>query len=474
MKEDMELLVNSTRAAFLTGRTKTEAFRKDQLRALKRLVSENESEFVEALKKDLGKCRAEALLFETDILETDIEHALKNVSSWMKPEYVSKTLLYKPMSCYIHKDPYGVTLIIGAWNYPVQLTFLPLVGAIAAGNCAVLKPSEMAPATATLIEKLVPKYLDEECFKVVTGGIPETTALLEQKFDKIFYTGSSPVGKIVMTAAAKHLTPVVLELGGKSPVYVADDADLTITANRLAWAKLVNCGQTCIAPDYVLCSKEMQEKLKNQLKEVINGFYSDEASTSPDYGKIVNERHFERVESFLTDEGVEIFYGGQRDKSKLFISPTIITNAKESQKCMQEEIFGPVLPIMPVDSLHEAINFVQIRPKPLSLYVFTNAKSTIETWRNATTCGMFVANDAMLQGGLPYLPFGGVGESGTGCYHGKFSFDAFSHGKSCMEVPTRMVEGANHRFRYPPYTDSKLSWARWVLSGKEGFSCNVL
>ena len=208
---------------------------------------------------------------------------------------------------------------------------------------------------------------------------------------------------------------------------------------------------------------------------MINSFYGSDASASRDYGKIVNERHFDRVESFLSkEEGVEIFLGGQRDKSKLFISPTIITNAQPSHKCMQEEIFGPVLPIMTVDSVYDAIEFVQARAKPLSLYVFTNAKSTIDTWKSSTSCGMFVANDAMLQGGLPTLPFGGVGESGMGCYHGKFSFDAFSHGKSCMEVPTRMVEAANQKFRYPPYTDSKLSWARWLLSGKEGYRCNIL
>ena len=256
--QDIESMVQAMRATFRSGRTKTASFRVEQLKALKRLVTENESDFCAALKLDLGKCRAEAVLYETDLLQTDIEHAIKNAHSWMKPDYVSKTLLFKPMSCYIHKEPYGVTLIIGAWNYPIQLTFLPLVGAIAAGNCAVIKPSEIASATASLIANLIPKYMDEECFRVVTGGVPETTSLLEQKFDLIFYTGSAAVGKIVMTAAAKHLTPVILELGGKSPVYVADDADLTITANRLAWAKLVNCGQTCVAPDYIMCSKETQ------------------------------------------------------------------------------------------------------------------------------------------------------------------------------------------------------------------------
>ena len=254
----MESLTESLRETYDSGCTKVASFRVDQLNALKRLVSENVAAFCDALRKDLGKCKAEVVLFETDLLEADIDFAVKNIHSWMKPEYVSKTMMYQPMSCYIHKEPYGVALIIGAWNYPVQLTLLPLVGAIAAGNCAVIKPSEMAPATASLVELLVTKYLDSKCFKVVTGGIPETSDLLRQKFDLIFYTGNSNVGKTVMAAAAQNLTPVVLELGGKSPVYVDDNADLIATANRLAWAKLVNCGQTCVAPDYVLCSKETQ------------------------------------------------------------------------------------------------------------------------------------------------------------------------------------------------------------------------
>ena len=250
--------VKVLRATFRDGRTKSIAFRVEQLNALKRLVVENAEMIMEALKSDLGKCKMESVLIELDLIENDINDAIKNVYNWSKPEYVHKTLLYKAMSCYIHKEPLGVVLIIGAWNYPIQLTLLPLIGAIVAGNCAIVKPSEVSPKTAEALEQLIPKYLDNDCYRVVVGGVTETTELLEQKFDKIFYTGSGNVGRIVMAAAAKHLTPVALELGGKSPTYVADDADLKVSANRIVWAKLLNCGQTCVAPDFIMCSKEIQ------------------------------------------------------------------------------------------------------------------------------------------------------------------------------------------------------------------------
>jgi acyl-CoA reductase-like NAD-dependent aldehyde dehydrogenase len=468
----MEALVSGVRAAFKSGVTKPLAFREEQLKALKTMVLENEARIVGALKADLGKCESEAFIFEVDQISLEVNDTLRNLHAWTKPEYVHKTLLYKCMSAYVQRDPYGVVLVIGAWNYPVQLTLLPLIGAIAAGNVAIIKPSEVAQKTAEILAELIPKYLNKDCYKVVCGGVAETTDLLNQNFDFICYTGNSAVARIVMTAAAKNLTPVMLELGGKSPVYVDETANLTVTANRVAWGKFVNAGQTCIAPDYVFCHEKVYPELLEKFKASVTAFYGEDISKCADYGRIVNEKHWDRVDKHITEEGVEVLFGGQKDKSDKFIAPTIV-KAKDDNMCMKEEIFGPVLPIRTVKNADEALDIINARPKPLSLYVFADDKKMIERFRIETSSGMFVANDTVVQGGLGSLPFGGVGESGMGAYHGKFSIDSFSHLKSCMEVPTSMIESANYKMRYPPYTESKVSWARYIVAGK-GSLCNIL
>ncbi len=347
--------------------------------------------------------------------------------------------------------------MIGPWNYPIQLLLSPLVGAIAAGNAAVLKPSELAPASAAALAELVPRYLDTACIRVIEGGVPETEELLAERFDYIFFTGSTRVGRIVMEAAAKHLTPVTLELGGKSPCIVARDADMDVAARRIAWGKLVNAGQTCVAPDYVLVDAAAADSLVHRLEAAIRDFYGDDPRQSPDFARIVSPAHHARLCSFFEDGDVVV--GGAADPDDRYVAPTILRNVRPDAKVMQEEIFGPILPVLTVESVDEAIEFVNAREKPLALYVFTRDKATSRRVVERTSSGGACINDVVAHLGVPDLPFGGVGESGMGAYHGRHGFETFSHRKAVLDKST-LVDPA---LRYPPYVENKTKWAKRLV-----------
>ena len=359
MTETSEVVANA-RAAFESGVTKPIEWRVNQLKSVVKMFVDHEEDFVKALYADLRKSKQETMVMEIIQCKNDALHAIKNLHSWAKPTYTSKNVLQMLDTMYLQKEPYGVVLIIGAWNYPILLTFMPIVAAIAAGNCAVMKPSELSPNTAKLIAHLLPKYLDNDCFSVYNGGIPETTKLLEEKFDYIFYTGSCYVGKIIMAAAAKHLTPVTLELGGKSPVYVDNNIHAKIVAKRVIWGKLCNAGQSCIAPDYILCHKDVQEQVIEEMKRVLEEMLGDDPQHSEDYGRIVNDRHFERISKIIEAMPQEkLVVGGDRDAESKYISPTIYKDVTFDDVVMQQELFGPILPIISVSSHKEAIRYYQ-------------------------------------------------------------------------------------------------------------------
>lgn len=417
--------------SYVLGKTKTFAWRKAQLEALQRMLSENEAAFVEALNADLGKSEAEAFTTEIGFLLSDIQHTKKHLRQWMKARKVSTPLLAQPARSSLQPEPLGTVLIIGAWNYPVQLTLAPYVAALAAGNCALLKPSELAPASSALMASLIPRYLDGDAVAVVEGDKDVASELLSLPFDHIFYTGGEAVGKIVMAAAARNLTPVTLELGGKSPCVVDANTDITTTARRIVWGKWTNAGQTCIAPDYVLVERSCADALIDKLgKEIIRQF-GNQPLQSKDYGRIVNERHLTRLKQYT--EGHEIVIGGQLDEAQRKLAPTVILNPDIDTPVMQEEIFGPVLPVIEVSSVSEAIDFIKRRHKPLAAYLFSESPSMQQQFVEEVSAGSVCINDTMMFMANPQLPFGGVGNSGMGRYHGKFGFDTFSHLKSVMK-----------------------------------------
>jgi aldehyde dehydrogenase (NAD+) len=447
-------LLATLRATFRTGRTKTLDWRKEQLRGLIRLLDENADELAAALKADLGRHELEAYSADIGFTKAEIKHLLKHVASWAKPTKVMPGLTALPGRARIMPEPLGVALIIAPWNYPIQLLLSPMAAAISAGNCVVAKPSELAPACSAVLARLIPKYLDESAIVAVEGGVDETTALLELQYDHIFFTGSTAVGKIVMQAAAKHLTPVVLELGGKSPTIVAADADLDVAARRILWGKHMNASQTCIAPDYVLVESSIKDKLVDKMVGVLGEFLgeTDEAKkASPDLARIINGRHFARLKGLLSSAGGTVASGGNTDEATKYIEPTIIVDPDLDAPIMQEEIFGPLLPIVEVSSIDEAIDFINDRPKPLALYLFSSSSATVDRVLNETSSGGACVNHTILHMGSPSMPFGGVGPSGMGSYHGKFGFDAFSHHKSVLVKPQK----PDPKLMYPPYTATK-------------------
>ncbi|XP_064106525.1 aldehyde dehydrogenase, dimeric NADP-preferring-like [Macrobrachium nipponense] len=457
-------IVESTREAFLSAKTRDVEFRKKQLNALMQMYEEHEETFCCALAKDLHKPKQESILLELNLLKDDIRHILRNLDDWTQPEKVPRnmlTLFDKPL---IFHDPYGVVLIMGAWNYPVQLALLPVSGAIAAGNCVILKPSDLAPATAEALATLLPKYLDNDCYRVVCGGIPETTELLKERFDYIFYTGSPQVGKIIREAANKHLTPTTLELGGKSPLYIDDSVNMDIAVRRILWGKCINVGQTCIAPDYVLCSQEVQEKFVTKAGEVLKEWYGDKPRESPDLCRIVSEKHVSRLEEYLKEGKVAI--GGEVNRAEKWISPTILVNVSPDSKVMTEEIFGPILPIMNVNSAYEAIRFINSREKPLVLYIFSERTDVHNLLLENTSSGGSCVNDTMVHLSVHDLPFGGVGNSGMGSYHGKASYDTFTHRKSCLIRDYNKIADAIGKKRYPPYSEGNMLFLSKMLQEK--------
>ncbi|XP_062887041.1 aldehyde dehydrogenase family 3 member A2-like [Mobula hypostoma] len=457
--DQIKSVVAGARAAFNQGKTQRLEFRIQQLKALETMLTNKKDQILEALSKDLHKEKFEAEIFEILGILNDITVTLNKLPEWMAPEYVSKSMTTLMDSVYIHREPLGVVLIIGAWNYPLALVLQPLVGAIAAGNAAVLKPSEVSGNTAQLLADLLPQYLDKELYPVINGAEKEATELLSIHFDHIFFTGSAAIGQIVMEAAAKHLTPVTLELGGKSPCYIDKDCNLDVACRRIAWAKYANCGQSCIAPDYILCDKSIQDKVAEKISSATTEFYGSNPQTSPDYGRVINQRHFRRIMSLL--EGVNVAYGGQNEEGDFYIAPTVVTDVDPDSKIMQEEIFGPVLPIVTVSSVDEAIAFINKRDKPLALYVFSHNKKLIKKMIAKTSSGGVTANDCLIHYTLHTLPFGGVGTSGLGAYHGKYSFETFSHRRACV-LKSLGMEKLNS-VRYAPATESKQKWTQWLL-----------
>jgi aldehyde dehydrogenase (NAD+) len=450
----LDTLIQSLRKTFRSGRTRPLSWRVAQLRALRALVTENEETLGNGLRADLGKSSFEAWATEINMVVAEIDHTLDHLAGWMKPEKVHTPLLQQPGSGKIHKVPLGVVLIISPWNYPVQLALTPLVGAISGGNCAVVKPSEIAAETSAVLAELLPKYLDNDAFLVVEGGVPETTALLEQKFDHIFYTGGENVGKIVMMAAAQHLTPVTLELGGKSPCVIDSDADLKVAARRIVWGKFTNAGQTCVAPDHLLAHRSIADRLVKLIGETIQEFFGEDPSQSEDYGRIISDRHFARLTGFL--ESGSVVAGGTVDPETRYFAPTVLREVAADSPIMGEEIFGPILPVLEVDSLDEAIDHINARPHPLALYVFTSNPRTAQRVLDETTSGGACVNDTLMHLAVPDLPFGGVGASGMGAYHGRASFDTFTHRRSVLSKSTRV----DPSLRYPPYNAAKRKWVK--------------
>jgi aldehyde dehydrogenase (NAD+) len=433
------------KAAFRGGRTRSLRWRQDQLSALVRLIEENLERLTDSLVADLGKPRLEAFSTELGYVMGEARFARKHLKKWMKPERVPTSAVVMPGTSRIIREPLGVSLIIGAWNYPVHLTLAPLIGSIAAGGCAVVKPSEVAAHTSKILAELIPRYLDQQCIQVVEGGVPETTDLLEQQWDKIFYTGNGNVGRIVMAAAARHLTPVTLELGGKSPTIVDADVDLKVAARRIIWCKFTNAGQTCVAPDHVLVHSDQHDALVNAMRRTIHEFYGSDPKQSADYGRIINHRHFDRLVGLLGSGHAAC--GGDHDRDEKYIAPTILTDVSPDSPAMSDEIFGPILPILKMPSTDDAIEFVNSRPKPLALYVFSRNKAVARRVIEHTSSGGATINHGWMHLGVPSLPFGGVGDSGIGGYHGRHSFEAFSHRKAVLDKPTLV----DPKLLYPPY-----------------------
>ena len=442
-------MVDKLRSSFDSGRTRPMQWRVAQLEALKRMMTEHEADILDALAADLGKPHLEGYAAEIGYSKGAIDHTLKHLRQWMDWDKVATPMVAQPGTSRIYKEPLGVVLIIAPWNYPFGLVISPLMGAIAAGNCALVKPSEVTAETSAVLASLLPEYLDASCIAVLEGGVPETTALLEQRFDHIFYTGNGTVGRIVMAAAAKHLTPVTLELGGKSPCIVDRNSNLDVAARRIAWGKWYNNGQTCVAPDYILAHHVVHDRLIDKLCATVREFWGDDPQRSKDYGRIVNQRHHRRLMA-LMDNG-RIALGGNGDESDRYIAPTILRDVSPDSAIMQDEIFGPVLPVLEVGDIDEAIRFVNARPKPLALYVFSESKTAQQQVIARTSSGGACINHTWMHLAVHDLPFGGVGESGMGGYHGKASFDTFSHHKSVLNKPTML----DPSIMYPPYTGFK-------------------
>ncbi|THA51377.1 aldehyde dehydrogenase family protein [Streptomyces sp. A1136] len=426
-------VVARLRATFDTGRTKPLSWRTSRLEALRELLTERGDELAAALHADLGKSPQEAYRTEIDFTVREIDHTLEHLADWLRPQPAPVPERLSPAVAHTVQDPLGVVLVIAPWNYPVQLLLSPIVGALAAGNCVVAKPSELAPATSRAVAALLPRYLDRDEVAVVEGAVAETTELLAQRFDHIFYTGNGTVGRVVMRAAAENLTPVTLELGGKSPAFVDRGTDLGVVAARLAATKFMNAGQTCVAPDYVLTDPGTARELERELAEVLRTMYGDDPATSPDYGRIVNERHFDRLTGLL-DSGRTVV-GGTHDRADRYIAPTVLAEVAPDSPVMREEIFGPILPVVEVAGLEEAIAFIRDRDKPLALYAFTESDTTRERLTRETSSGGLAFGLPVAHLTVSDLPFGGVGESGMGSYHGRYSLETFSHRKAVLDKP---------------------------------------
>ncbi|HDF1026356.1 TPA: aldehyde dehydrogenase [Staphylococcus aureus] len=436
-----------SKAFFNTQQTKDISFRKDQLKKLSKAIKSYESDILEALYTDLGKNKVEAYATEIGITLKSIKNARKELKNWTKTKNVDTPLYLFPTKSYIKKEPYGTVLIIAPFNYPFQLVFEPLIGAIAAGNTAIIKPSELTPNVARVIKRLINETFDANYIEVIEGGIEETQTLIHLPFDYVFFTGSENVGKIVYQAASENLVPVTLEMGGKSPVIVDETANIKVASERICFGKFTNAGQTCVAPDYILVHESVKDDLITALSKTLREFYGQNIQQSPDYGRIVNLKHYHRLTSLLNSAQMNIVFGGHSDEDERYIEPTLLDHVTSDSAIMQEEIFGPILPILTYQSLDEAIAFIHQRPKPLSLYLFSEDENATQRVINELSFGGGAINDTLMHLANPKLPFGGVGASGMGRYHGKYSFDTFTHEKSYIFKSTRLESGIH----LPPY-----------------------
>ncbi|MDU4324190.1 aldehyde dehydrogenase [uncultured Clostridium sp.] len=446
---DIKSVFNKQKEFFYLGKTNDINFRIDNLRKLKEVIKVNENKILEALNKDLGKSNFESYATEIGIVYDEINVHIKNIKKWARRERKKSSIIYYPSKSYVYKEPYGVTLIIGPFNYPFQLVIAPLIGAISAGNTAIIKPSENTKNISILLEEIINENFEEEYLKVVSPleGKEAVSYLLEFPFDYIFFTGSVRVGKIIMEKAAKNLTPITLELGGKSPCIVDSDAKLELAAKRIVWGKFLNAGQTCVAPDYLCVHKNIKEKLLKLIISEIHKQFGEEIKTSPDYPRIVNNNSLTRLSNYIKDG--EVYYGGSFDDLGLYMEPTILVNTDVNSAVMTEEIFGPILPVIEFDNIENIIDFINRREKPLALYYFSESKKNINYILRATTSGGVTINDTIIHVANGNLPFGGVGNSGIGNYHGKASFDTFTHKRSVMKRGT-FVE---FNIRFAPYKE---------------------
>ena len=445
------------RATYNSGHTRPLAWRKHQLEQMIKMLNENEAEFLAALKTDLGKPAVEGFITDIAFITGEIKLMLKNLKKWNKPQRVPTPLVTMPAKSQLIPEPLGVVLVIAPWNYPIQLLLVPAAGAIAAGNAVVMKPSEVSAATSEVLARLVPKYLDQKAITLVEGGVPETTALLAEHFDHIFYTGNGTVGRIVMAAAANNLTPVTLELGGKSPVIIDESANIHVAARRIAWGKWLNAGQTCVAPDYILVNEKIRQPFLDELGKAITDFFGADPQTSESYGRIVSPRHFDRLKSLMT--GGKVIIGGETNAESRYVAPTVLADVDMNSALMNEEIFGPLLPVLSINSTKQAIEFITARPHPLALYVFAENKSVVKEVLDKTTAGGVTVNGTLMHLTSPHLPFGGIGESGMGGYHGKSGVRLFQHMKPVLSRGTKL----DPSLAYPPYTDKKAKLFRKLL-----------
>lgn len=442
---DYAALVASQRAFFLEGHTRPVAWRKSQLESVRAMFTDHHDALCDALWKDLRRNVNDADLMDVDYCAKEAAYALEHIDAWMKPLHEPMPLVFEPGYIRVNRDPLGVALIIGAWNEPFMLVFGPLVAALAAGNTAVLKPSEVAAHCAAAAARLVPEYFDPRAVAVVEGAVPETTALLAQQWDMIFFTGSPPVGKIVHQAAAKNLTPCVLELGGKNPTIVHSSANLKAAARRIAYGRYLNSGHICTAPDHVLAWPEVKDEFVQHLKDTIREFYGDDPKQSPDYGRVINRRNFDRLAALL-DSGRAVA-GGQTDADALYIAPTVLVDVAVDSPIMKEEIFGPILPVLEIGSVDAVVQWVNSRPSPLGLYIFAEDRDVVDRILSSTRSGDAEVNDCAIHPLFPELPFGGVGNSGMGKYHGRWGFEAFTNARGVLHHSSAVDPGV----RYPPY-----------------------
>lgn len=443
----IEQSFHNSKQYFNTHETKSLKFRKKQLKQLSKSIKNYENDLLEAFQKDLGKNKVEAYATEIGFTLKNIKSARKELKNWAKTKQVNTPLFMFPTKSYIMKEPYGTVLIIGPFNYPFQLLIEPLIGAIAAGNTIILKPSEFTPNVSNVIQQIISDAFDPEYINIIQGNADTTQSLLHLPFDYIFFTGSEQVGRIVYSAASKNLMPVTLELGGKSPAIIDESANIKVASERICFGKFTNAGQTCVAPDYLLVNRKVKDELISALKKTITEFYGTNIQDSPDFGRIVNKKHYHRLNELLNIHHPEITFGGQTDIDENFIAPTILDGTTFDSKIMENEIFGPILPIITYDDFDEAIDLIRTKPKPLSLYLFSEDENSSERILNELSFGGGAINDTLMHLANPNLPFGGVGASGIGKYHGKYSFDTFSHDKSYIFKSTRLESS----LLFPPY-----------------------